>query len=81
MIQLKLYGTEGCHLCDQALELVHQAIAVRPNITLQYIDIVEDEGLMSTYALTIPVLSLEDQTSLFWPFSVKEITDLINGRQ
>ncbi|MCB4810227.1 glutaredoxin family protein [Methylovorus menthalis] len=81
MIQLKLYGTEGCHLCDQAFELVSQATQPYANITLHYIDIIEDEELMNAYSLKIPVLTMGNKASLSWPFSAGEITKLIESAQ
>ncbi|MCB5205731.1 glutaredoxin family protein [Methylovorus mays] len=81
MIQLKLYGTEGCHLCDHAFELITQATQPYDNITLHYIDIIEDEELMNAYGTKIPVLTVPDKTNLYWPFSIGEITQLIESAQ
>lgn len=81
MIQLKLYGTEGCHLCDHALELITEATLAYANITFHYIDIIDDEELMNVYSLQIPVLTVADKTSLYWPFSANEITHLIESAQ
>jgi len=68
-------------LCDDALELTTQATQPYANIRLQHIDIIEDEELMNAYSLKIPVLTVADKTSLFWPFSAEEITKLIESAQ
>jgi thiol-disulfide isomerase/thioredoxin len=81
MIQLTLYGTEGCHLCDHASELIIRAAQTYSNIAVQYIDIIEDDELMATYGLSIPVLKLSDTISLCWPFTVEEIKTFIESTQ
>jgi len=68
-------------LCDDALKLTTQATQPYANITLQYIDIIENEDLMNAYSLKIPVLTVAGKTSLSWPFSAGEITNLIESVQ
>lgn len=55
MIQLTLFTTLGCHLCEQleALLLTLSAGEVR----LNKIDISEDDALIERYAMRIPVLA------------------------
>jgi hypothetical protein len=61
-----LYGTLGCHLCDQAESIVLPlARAVGVNIVL--VDIAGDDSLETRYAVRIPVLSNGNQ-ELEWPF-------------
>jgi len=51
--QWLLYGTKGCHLCDNAESLLMQAQCVLP-MTWQYIDIALDENLVTQYGSKIP---------------------------
>jgi hypothetical protein len=74
---LKLYGTMGCHLCDQAEVLIKQAEMAR-KFDWQYIDIALDEGLVARYGTRIPVLATEDNKEIGWPFSLLDILSFTN---
>lgn len=75
MIRLYLYGTVGCHLCDDALNLllpiIEQSIST---FELVSIDIVGDDKLMVLYGASIPVLQRSDtQAEINWPFGASEL--------
>ncbi|MGH8493581.1 MAG: glutaredoxin family protein [Moraxellaceae bacterium] len=73
---LRLYGTQGCHLCDEAELLLKKAAAAR-RIDWQYVDIALDEALVSRYGERIPVLISADGRELGWPFSLLDILRLL----
>lgn len=63
-MKLLLYGTTGCHLCEQAEAILH-AIGVRA----EPVDIAEDDALLERYGIRIPVVRRPDNdTELGWPF-------------
>ena len=70
---LLLYTTLGCHLCEQAKEILWPILA-KHNIRLQEVEISDSEELMGKFATAIPVIqfSSSDQ-SLAWPFSVEQV--------
>jgi hypothetical protein len=71
---LILYGTEGCHLCDEASTLLRQL-----GLSWQTIDIAEDDVLIERYGTRIPVLSrVDNDDELDWPFPKEEIMQLIS---
>ncbi|WP_286272903.1 glutaredoxin family protein [Thalassotalea hakodatensis] len=70
-----LYSSEGCHLCEQALQMCNPFIA---NGKLSVIDIVEQEELVEQYGVHIPVLErLDNGEKLYWPFTPQQINELI----
>lgn len=72
--QLSLYSTSHCHLCELAYVL---AIKV-PNISVNVIDIAEDELLLAKYGVRIPVLQRQDtEMELNWPFTEADIHQLL----
>ncbi len=87
MSKYNLYGSEGCHLCEQALTI---CLTVLSSEQLNQIDIIEQEKvaheaqtLVELYGVHIPVLEkLEDDSSkntkLFWPFTQEQVTQLVN---
>lgn len=63
---LVLYGRPGCHLCDDAHQVLHALLAERaagglpvPTVLERNID--EDEELHRRYAFTIPVVAVGDR--------------------
>lgn len=72
---IALYGTTGCHLCDEAEALLKKAAAAR-RIEWQYVDIALDDALVERYGTRIPVLQTVDGRELGWPFSLLDILTL-----
>jgi len=65
-----LYGTEFCHLCDEA-----KAILRVIGIEARYIDIAEDDELLEKYGIRIPVLKRVDRgAELGWPFDAAAVS-------
>lgn len=73
---LRLLTTAGCHLCDQALLLIRQAV---PQAEIELCDIAEDDQLIERYGELIPVLCYGGQ-ELRWPFSLLDIRRLLGKR-
>jgi glutaredoxin len=65
IVEIKLYGTTFCHLCEEA-----EAILQGLGIEAEHIDIAESEdALMEKYGTRIPVLQRVDTgAELGWPF-------------
>ena len=71
---LTLYGTEGCHLCEDA-----QAVLTDIGLTWQGIDIADDDALLTRYEIRIPVLARQDNgAELNWPFTRDDVLRLIS---
>jgi hypothetical protein len=76
---LILYGTDACHLCDQAntmLETLNAALKSEERSLLwNTVDIIQDEVLLEKYSLSIPVVHIENtNAALHWPFTQKELS-------
>jgi len=56
----------GCHLCEQAKELIARSSTTR--IPLEECEIADDETLLADYGTRIPVLRTSDGRELDWPF-------------
>ena len=68
-----LYGTLGCHLCDDALALGRATLP--KGVSIKQIDIVEDENLMNAMATRIPVMKMGNY-ELNWPFEASDIQEV-----
>ena len=79
---LQLLGTAGCHLCEQAEELL-LPISLQCGKPLTLIDIADGdqaEILVARYGLRIPVLRCGER-ELDWPFDAMAATRFVNEAQ
>ena len=55
-----LYGRDGCHLCDDARDVL-QRLRARTPFHLHLVDIESDDDLLRRYLERIPVISLNGE--------------------
>ena len=71
-IRLTLIGKPGCHLCDDAREVVQAVVAeveatdAAPGIALEERSILDDAALAARYAEEIPVLLIDGEMHNYW---------------
>lgn len=71
---LLLYGTRGCHLCEQAVGVLHAA-----GIGVRELDILAHDTLLERYGTRIPVLRRSDSgAELDWPFDAAAVQRFLN---
>jgi len=76
MTKYAFYTTEGCHLCEQAWELV-SAQGLMNKMT--QVEIIHDEADIARYGIRIPVIkNNETDKEIGWPFDSIELADFIN---
>lgn len=72
-LELRLYGTEFCHLCEEA-----EAVLRMVGVDAEYADIVDDEELLERYGARIPVLQrLDSGAELSWPFDGAAVLEFL----
>ena len=75
-IEIRLYTTLGCHLCEQALAMFDYLRQNDTDINNRYIinlvEISESEKLVEEYGIRIPVLA-KPNSELAWPFEFEEL--------
>lgn len=77
-MQLIFYGTSGCHLCYEALEVL-APVSEEFGLQVTEIDIASNGNLERLYETRIPVVSL-CQNELDWPFTMAEVRRLFLDR-
>ena len=71
-IRLTLIGKPGCHLCDDARDVVaavRDELAANPDAPATELDelsILDDEELAARYAEEIPVLLVDGEMHAYW---------------
>lgn len=81
-MNLELYYTEGCHLCEHAEEIINHARLqgfVDTDVNVLKVDIASDDLLVEKYGVLIPVLKAQSSNEfLNWPFSLEQFTSYLN---
>jgi glutaredoxin len=73
MTDLILFGTEGCHLCEDA-----EALLLQAGLSFETRDIIDDEQAQQRYAVRIPVLlNSETGKELGWPFDAQQLSEYV----
>jgi glutaredoxin len=76
---LFLYTTLGCHLCEQAKDLIEPHLDLH-GLQLKAIEISDSDELMIRYGIRIPVIQREDNgEELGWPFDVEQLHGFLSS--
>jgi glutaredoxin len=69
-VELTLVGKPGCHLCDDAREVIRSVIAElpagEPSVTVVEQNILEDAALQERYVEEIPVVLIGGRVHTYW---------------
>ena len=75
-VHCELFGTLGCHLCEDAEQVLQPFVA--QGLIVELLDIIDSPQWLERYALTIPVLRRVDNgQELFWPFDQQAVLQLL----
>lgn len=73
MQSIRFYTTSGCHLCDEAWQLL-EPVARRRGLAVEHVDIMDDPEAEADYAEAIPVIVCDQRTQpLYWPFDTADL--------
>jgi glutaredoxin len=65
MSRVTMYGKPGCHLCDDAREII-RAVCAELGEEWTEIDITQDDQLFTQYGEQIPVTFVDGKQHDFW---------------
>jgi glutaredoxin len=72
--RLTLYSKPGCHLCDEMKHVIDR-VGGRMPLSLEVVDISNDQQLTSLYGLEIPVLLIDGKKAAKYRLSERELED------
>lgn len=83
-MNVNLYTTSGCHLCEEALDLLQvlkkQVEANGQALQISEVDVADSERLMAEYGIRIPVITSDSSTGdIGWPFSLEDLRQFLNS--
>lgn len=73
-----LVGKPGCHLCDDAREVVREVCA-RTGASWEEKDITQDEALHRAYWEQIPVVLIDGEQHTFWRVDPGRLRDALGS--
>ena len=76
--ELTLLGRPGCHLCEDALEILEPRCRAA-GVQLRVVDVDGEEALRSRYGLRIPVVLAADGELSGWPLDEARFTAWLRG--
>ena len=77
-LNIRLYTTLGCHLCEEALRLVHHLQGQGMNIKVKEVEIADSDQLLGCYGIRVPVIAREDDEEIGWPFGLNELQQFLH---
>ena len=76
--RVTLFTARGCHLCEQALAVVHEARA-RSAFELETVDITGDSRLEAEYRTLLPVIEVDGVRAFTYFVTVEALLDRLRG--
>ena len=69
-VDLTLIGKPGCHLCDDARDVIRSVVAAlpegSPRVSVSERSILDDAQLLERYADEIPVVLIDGRMHTYW---------------
>lgn len=78
MNRVMLYGKPGCHLCDDAREIV-RAVCAEVGVEWTEVDITQDDRLFTQYGEQIPVTFVDGKQHDFWRVDPARLRKALTG--
>lgn len=79
-MRLLLLGTAGCHLCEEAEQIIRECLPNDYDQVIEVIDIAEQEHWQADYAIRIPVLyHSATKKELAWRFDQADVERFIRS--
>jgi len=78
--RLTLLSKPGCHLCDDARQIVLEVAGER-GLELEERNILDDEKLLAEYAEEIPVLLIDDRVHQIWRVDAERFRRALDERE
>jgi len=72
-----VYSKPGCHLCEDAMQLLRD-LRAEFDLVIEEIDITTDRTLFKDYFDKIPVLVIDDRTTLAAPITKQDILSVLS---
>ena len=75
--KLVLVSKPGCHLCDDAREIILDVLKDFPDVSFEEKNISDDQELIDAYSEEIPVVLIDGKQHSFWRVDSERLSEAL----
>lgn len=75
--QLVLVSKPGCHLCDDAREIILDVLKDFPDVSFEDKNMLDDQELIDAYSEEIPVVLIDGKQHSFWRVDSERLSEAL----
>lgn len=75
--QLVLVSKPGCHLCDDAREIILDVLKDFPDVFFHEKNMLDDQELIDAYSEEIPVVLIDGKQHSFWRVDSERLSEAL----
>ena len=76
--KLVLISKPGCHLCDDAREIILQVLQDFPDASFEEKNMLDDQKLIDAYSEEIPVVLIDGKQHSFWRVDPERLSEALS---
>lgn len=76
--QLVLVSKPGCHLCDDAREIILDVLKDFPDVFFEEKNMLDDQELIDAYSEEIPVVLIDGKQHSFWRVDSERLSEALS---
>ena len=76
-LTVTIIGRDGCHLCDDATEVIERVLTDFPGVTLLHRSLDDEAELREQYSDKIPVVLVGNKEHAYWRVNPEKFRDTL----
>ena len=76
--KLVLVSKPGCHLCDDAREVISEVLKDFPDVSFEEKNMMDDQKLIDAYSEEIPVVLINGKQHSFWRVDSQRLSEALS---
>ena len=76
--KLVLISKPGCHLCDDAQEIILEVLKDFPDVSFEEKNMLDDQKLIDAYSEEIPVVLIDGKQHSFWRVDSQRLREALS---
>lgn len=76
--KLVLISKPGCHLCDDAREIIVEVLRAFPDVSFEEKNMLDEQELTNAYSDEIPVVLIDGKQHSFWRVDGERLSEALS---
>lgn len=76
--KLVLISKPGCHLCDDAREIIVEVLKAFPDVSFEEKNMLDEQELTNAYSDEIPVVLIDGKQHSFWRVDGERLSEALS---